>query len=645
MSRRAVQRPRTVLAAGALALVLAGCSSDDARPTAAVPGSDVAAVPRAAVRNGGTMRWAVDSVPATLNAFQADADEDTARIAGAVLPMLFRLDDRGRPQRDADFLAEAGIVEHDPRQIVSYKLNPKARWSDGRAVGAEDFVSQWKALSGRNSAYWTARNAGYDRIADVRQGADGHEVRVTFATPYADWQSLFSPLYPKSVTGSVDAFNDGTRNTITASAGPFAVKDVDRKAGTVTLTRNAGWWGARAKLDELVLTAVPSPDRAAALAAGRLDVAEVEPDALPAIAKAKSATVHKAVGAAYTQLTLNGSTGPLADERVRHAVARAVDRQAVAKAVMDPLGLPDRPLGNHLVLASQDGYEDHSSALGASDPVAAQALLTEAGWKRAAVPSAKAANPGTARESAAAPASGTPAASAITAPGASSSATPAGEASEGQADVSASPSAKTGGAEDIGPAGTATDGSAQAVTVVEPSSTLNKDGKPLTLRFVIPAGSPTLLDTGTRIARMLSAVGVRTEITKVAGDSFFRDHIAAGDFDLALYSWPGTAFPATEAAPIYAKPLPAPDGSLTIEQNYARVGTDQIDQLLAQAGGELDEKAAHRLTARADARIWAVAGSLPLFQRPQLVALKPKVANAGAFGFATPRYQDIGFRR
>ncbi|WP_244809388.1 ABC transporter family substrate-binding protein [Streptomyces sp. So13.3] len=585
---------------GVAALALAGCSAETTAAPA-VSGTDIAAAPRAGVKDGGTLRWAVDSVPATLNAYQADADEDTARIAGAVLPVMFRLDNRGAPQRDADFLADASVVETEPKQVVSYKLNPKAKWSDGRAVGADDFSAQWKALGGRNAAYWTARNAGYDRIADVSQGADSHEVKVTFATPYADWRSLFTPLYPKAVTGSPDAFNEGARSALTAVAGPFRIKDVNRTGGAVTLVRNPAWWGQRAKLDQLVLTVVPAAGRAAALTGGKLDVAELDPTALASVRKAAAAkklAVRKAPGAAYSQLALNGSTGPLADERVRRAVARAVDRQAIADAVLKPLGLPAKPLGNHLVLASQNGYADHSSALGSADAGQVQALLADAGWEHTAPQSrsgAKAANP-------------------------------------------AKPAA---------PVPTKPDAAAPAlgVTVVEPSGTLRKAGKQLSLRFVVPSTSPVLADVGNRIATMLSKIGVRTEITKVADTSFFHDHVASGNFDLALYSWPGTAYPATDDRPIFAKPLPAPDGSLTVEQNYSRVGTDQIDQLLDQAGSELDQKAARDLTARADSRIWAAAGSVPLFQRPEVVALRPTVANAGAFGFESPRYQDIGFRK
>ena len=414
-------------------------------------------------------------------------------------------------------------------------------------------------------------------------------MKVTFAAPYADWRSLFAPLYPKSVTGSADDFNDGVRTSLPVSAGPFTVKAEDAKAGTVTLARNARWWGDRAKLDQIVLTAVPRDKRPAELAAGKLDVAELDPGELAAAKRTKGVGVRTAPDAAYAQLALNGSSGPLADERVRHAVARAIDRKKIAASVLKPLGLPAQPLGNHLVLPSQDGYADHSSALGTADVQQAAALLADAGWQK--------------------------------------------------------PAGKTG-VKAAGPAGSSRTSASGALTVVEPARAVTKGGKDLTMRFVLPADSPTIDAVGGQIARMLSQIGIRTEISKVDDDSFFQDHIASGDFDLALYSWPGTAFPATDDTPIFAKPVPAPDGSLAVAQNYTRVGTDQIDQLLARAGAELDSGAR---PAASPTRPTPGSGprpaSIPLYQRPEVVALRTTVANAGAFGFQTPSYQNLGFRK
>src|SRR4051794_13444655 len=147
---RAVKRSVVFLTAGALAVpLLTGCGSDD-EAGSPLAGQDIAPATRDKVADGGTLRWAVDEVPETLNAFQADAGPGTNRVAQAVLPSMFRLDVNGRPVRNPDFLESAKVIETEPRQVVLYKLNQQAVWSDGREIGAADFAAQWRALSGKD---------------------------------------------------------------------------------------------------------------------------------------------------------------------------------------------------------------------------------------------------------------------------------------------------------------------------------------------------------------------------------------------------------------------------------------------------------------------------------------------------------------
>ncbi|MFD5516513.1 ABC transporter substrate-binding protein [Streptomyces sp. NPDC127066] len=804
---RAVMRSAAFLTAGALAVpALAACSADDEadRPVAV---QDIAPASRDLIADGGTLRWAVDAVPETLNAFQADADTATARVAGAVLPSMYRLDANGRPQINSDYLESAKVVGTSPKQVVLYKLNQQAVWSDGREIGAADFAAQWRALSGKDSAYWTARNAGYDRIEKIERGKNNLEVRVTFSRRYADWKALFSPLYPKDVMGTADSFNDGARRKLKVTAGPFALKTVDRKAGEVRLTRNARWWGRPSKLDEIDLVAVARDKRAEALADDRLDLAEIDPaeaervtlaarhkDGAPlqgasatsekepsaeksgkdpsaeksakhekdtsrkkgekseteseeedgkntadeksakdeksarhesdkdekspkddeesdksdksdkdengeksarhqksdgserdderergepgtkgsgAKTAARSAlsafVVRKSLEPAYTQLALNGSEGPLADERVRRAVARALDRRELARVVLQPLGLPAEPVGSHLALAGQAAYADNSGALGNQDAAEARALLADAGWvpggpvteqkktEKAAGSKGKKGDGGE---------DGRPGKGGTYVLGDDDKPSGVGrEPVQDPKDHARRQEQQTGvrqGAHTDEQAARHLDGrqytgqgglpgayapKGTAAPAGAASNVLAKDGKPLALRFVVPsgAGSESLRLVADRIARMLQRVGVRTDITKVSDDSYFKDHIASGDYDLALYSWPASAFPATDARPIYAKPVPAADGSLSVEQNYTRVGTDQVDQLFDQALSTLNEDEERSLVRKADARIWAAAGSIPLYQRPQLAAARTGLANTGAFGFQTPVYEDMGF--
>ncbi|WNF29371.1 ABC transporter family substrate-binding protein [Streptomyces sp. C11-1] len=805
--RRSLRQCRSLalLTTGVLTIpVLAGCSSGTEETSRAVP-QDIAPAARDAVADGSTVNWAVDALPATFNAFQADADSATTRITGALLPTLFPMDASGQPKLNPDYLESAKIIEREPKQVVLYKLNQQAVWSDGREIGAPDFVAQWRALSGKDSAFWTARNAGYERVERIERGADDLQVRVTFSKPYADWRSLFSPLYPKEITGSPDAFNDGARTTLKNTAGPFVLRGVSKSKGTVTLARNPRWWGDRAKLDTLVFHAVATKDRTKALADGTVHVADIDAatadritlalrdrgnngqplthgpgsEITPAaalrswalaygsdeeqaeIAQAareknrkavavygaqqkalRDFAVRKSLEPAYTQLALNGESGPLADDRVRRAVARALDREELARTVLGPLGLPAKPLGSHLALAGQPGYKDGSGALGDQDTKEARALLADAGWTRGgALDKPKDTKAGSEAEKkdgeaakekdkkekeedkkeTGADAEGSEAAEKKKAdekadeeadekkaekeekaeekaaakkkadqdsedtaasrdeglyivggdnkPGAQAPAQPPASATGASAVHVLAPARaaaaqstallRQAGALGADGAAAAQDkqpgvaagayapvGTAAPAAPAAAKGQLGKDGKTLTLRFVLPSGpgSQSLRSVGDKIAAMLQKIGIGTEITKVSDESYFKDHIASGDFDLALYSWPATAYPATDGRPIYAKPEPATDGSLLVEQNYTRVGTDHIDQLFDQAVAELDEKAARELMKQADARIWAAAGSIPLFQRPQLVAVDKKLVNVGAFGFAAPRYQDIGFK-
>ncbi|WP_245797574.1 ABC transporter family substrate-binding protein [Mangrovactinospora gilvigrisea] len=553
----------------------AACSGGGAD---APPAQSLTAAPAAQVRAGGTQTWAVGGVPATLNVHQTDADAATRTVAEAVLPALFPPDSGGRPTMDQDYLVKAvskgGASSDDASddaeaanpQTVVYTLNPQARWSDGKPLSAADFAGQWKALRGTDPGYWTSGTGGYDAVSDVTAGPGAHQVTVSFKRPFADWRALFTPLYPAAATKSPEAFNDGLRRHLPATAGPFRLAGsdaVDDKAGTVTLERDPKWWGTRARLDKLVLKAVPAEQRLAALKSGSVDLARLDTDAPGAATLLRQAsathgiTLHKGAGGAWTQLTLNGGTGPLKDGDLRRAVARAIDRNAIAKDVAAPLGMTAFAPGNHLLMGTQAGYSDNSSALGSAG---------DDGGKGEVQKALKA----------------------------------AGDAVGTDAPV---------------------------------------------LRVVIPKNSAQAETVAKDVHTMLAKAGLRSRTVAVSGDGFFTDHVATGDFDLAVYSWPATAFPVVDDRAIYAKPQPSEDGSMNIGRNWARTGTDEIDLLFRKAGAELDTGKASDLRNTLDARLWREAGSLPLFQVPDVVATRANVVNAGAFGVGTPDFTAVGFRK
>ena len=67
--------------------------------------------------------------------------------------------------------------------------------------------------------------------------------------------------------------------------------------------------------------------------------------------------------------------------KVRQALALAINRDQIAKALLGPLGVEAKPLQNHLFMANQKGYKDNAGALSSPDVEEAKKLLDEAGWK------------------------------------------------------------------------------------------------------------------------------------------------------------------------------------------------------------------------------------------------------------------------
>jgi ABC-type dipeptide transport system, periplasmic component len=163
-----------------------------------------------------------------------------------------------------------------------------------------------------------------------------------------------------------------------------------------------------------------------------------------------------------------------------------------------------------------------------------------------------------------------------------------------------------------------------------------KNGKPLDLQFVIAAGTKTQEDESALQQKALQQAGIKVTIKPVPADPYFPDYITVGKFDLAIFSWIGTPFPISSAKSIYTS-----KGN----QNYAKIGTPDIDTLFQQAVTELDIKKAVDLTYQIDQKIWEEGHSVPIYQRPELIGAKASLVNFGAFGFADTDYELIGFTK
>ncbi|SEM51510.1 ABC transporter family substrate-binding protein [Nonomuraea pusilla] len=382
-------------AALACSLALAGCGgarpggtgapgTEGAQQSPQLKSFDINLQPRERVKDGGTLRWGINEFPTQWNRNHVDGNLAVAAVvSNALLPAPFLSNEKAEISVNHDYLLDAKITARRPKQVVTYTLNPKARWSDGKPITWVDYQAQWQALNGRNPAYRIVTSTGYQDIEKVARGRDDHEVVVTFARPFGDWQSLFGPLLPASTNRSPEAFNTAWLNKIPVTAGPFKFQSFDQTAKTITIVRDDRWWGDRAKLDRIIYRASEQDSLIGAFANGELDLIDIGPSA-PDYARAKStpgAQMRQAAGPDFRHFTFNGSSELLKDVKVRQAIQLGINRQAIAQSDLQGLDWPITLLNNHFFMNTQEGYQDNAGDLGVYDPQRARQMLDAAGWK------------------------------------------------------------------------------------------------------------------------------------------------------------------------------------------------------------------------------------------------------------------------
>lgn len=351
---------------------------------ASIRGFDINPQPRDKVKDGGTLRWGINEFPAQWNRNHVDGNLAMAAvISNALLPTPFVSDEKAEITVDRDYVLDAKVTSESPKQVVTYTLNPKAKWSDGQPITWADYQAQWQALNGRDPGFHIVSSTGYQDIEKVERGKDDYEVKVTFDKPFGDWQSLFGPLLPASTNKTPQAFNNDWLNKIPVTAGPFRFKGFDQTAKTITIVRDDKWWGNRAKLDQIIYRASEQDSLIGAFSNGELDLIDVGPSA-PDFARAKAtqgAQVRQAAGPDFRHFTFNGSSELLKDVNVRQAVQLGINRQAIAQSDLQGLNWPIALLNNHFFMNTQEGYLDNAGSLGVYNPERAKQLLDAAGWK------------------------------------------------------------------------------------------------------------------------------------------------------------------------------------------------------------------------------------------------------------------------
>ena len=267
-------------------------------------------------------------------------------------------------------------THNDDTSVWTFKLRPNVKYQSGGTLVAADVVASIDRLcdpansSNALSAFKGILSKGKTKALDDLT------VEFTLDAPYGSFPYVVSSdnynciILPASYKGDYEKNWDGT--------GPFRLDKFTPKVGA-SFVRNDAYWGSKALPDRIEFTYYDAlQPRILALQGGQVDLI----DQLPVISgKAllndPNITIIREKSTAHQQVHMRCDTGPLADKRIRQALALSIDRKKLVAGLLQGFG----EIGNDSPFAKAYPSSDPSVPQRDRDIAAAKRLLAEAGVK------------------------------------------------------------------------------------------------------------------------------------------------------------------------------------------------------------------------------------------------------------------------
>ena len=325
------RRGIAALAAVVSLAVVAGCVADPPPPT--VVGEERPDGAPVSLSDGGLL-LALDRVAEGFNPhLLTDQGVDTDLVASLLLPSAFTPGPDGTPQLNRALLVSAEPLPDAP-DIIRYTIHPRAQWSDGVPVAAEDFEYLWRQMTTQPGV---VDPAGYQQIVAVRAGAGGKVVDVVFDSPPEHWQHLFSHLLPGHILKDAPSgFQGAMEGLPVMSAGPFMIRAADIGRGEIEFVPNDRYWAeAPAPAQIVVRRAAGVGQLGGALrdGPGVVALATASPVAADVAATVPGVRTAPVESSAQLELGFNTAAPAGGDQAVRRAVAAALEPEVIGRIV------------------------------------------------------------------------------------------------------------------------------------------------------------------------------------------------------------------------------------------------------------------------------------------------------------------------
>jgi peptide/nickel transport system substrate-binding protein len=321
---------------------------------------------------GGTAVIVVQADPGHLNPAISTGSHVHA-VADSLYNALIELDRDLKPQPD---LAQRWSVS-EGGTVYTFQLAPNVKWHDGTPFTSADVKFSFDEVLLKHHA---RTKAGIGAVIAAIETPASDRVVFRLKKPYGALLQLLNvteaPILPKHVYQGGDPLTHAA-NLKPVGTGPFKFESY-RTDQQVAMVRNPDYFKAGLPyLDRLVFRVVPDSNaQTVALLAGEADylglVAATDVERLrakPELTLAQTA-FGTGGGNCINTLSFNLERKPLADLRVRQAIAHAIDREQLLRDVQFGLGkVPSAPISSGLTWAHAGGTLSRYTATNAQRAV------------------------------------------------------------------------------------------------------------------------------------------------------------------------------------------------------------------------------------------------------------------------------------
>lgn len=282
-------------------------------------------------------------------------------------------------------LAESYAVSPDGL-TYTFKLRQGVKFQDGTPFDASvvDFnVRRWSDKGFKYFDEVAAGNAAsLMQYVKSEKAIDDSTYAFTLSEPMGGFIDLLaSHTYFYLVSPKViEQYGAAGLADHPGGTGPFKVATYQRNQ-QISLVRNDSYWGTGPYLDRLIYRVIPDQTaRVAALLSGEIDIAmELPPDSVATVKQNPNLEVYLRGKPHNFSLLPNFNEKPFSDPRVREAVSKAIDREAIVKDILQGTARP----GTQFYGIGNPGFDPSVTKVqDARDLARAKQLLADAGYPK-----------------------------------------------------------------------------------------------------------------------------------------------------------------------------------------------------------------------------------------------------------------------